>query len=179
MRLNLGCGPNRIDGYVGCDLIDGPAVDVVCSVDSLPFDDNTAEEILCEHVIEHLTFEQFNRAIIEWHRVLKVGGVLIIECPDLLGLCKQFVESNEFGRYQSYKGYWPIIAHFYGHQRGSNDDEKFAQIHKTGYTLEHLVAVLDGTGFGKFEEYEPEHGVPHTCVIRLKSTKLRKEPHRQ
>jgi predicted SAM-dependent methyltransferase len=135
------------------------------------------DEILCEHIIEHLTFEQFNRAIVEWHRVLKVGGCLIIECPDLLGLCKQFVKANEFGRFQSYRGFWSLQSHFYGHQRGSSDEEKLAQVHKSGYTMEHLKTVLDGVGFGEFDELTPLHGVPHTAVLRLKALKAREEPH--
>lgn len=177
MKLNLGCGSHKLDGYVGCDIISHPEVDVVCSVDALPFDDSSIEEVLCEHLIEHLTFEQFNRAVIEWRRVLKPGGVLVLECPDLLGLCKQFVESNEFGRYQSYKGFWSIQNHIYGHQRGWSDEEKMSQVHKSGYTEEHLNVVLSGIGFVDIKSEDPVKGVPGTCVLRISAKKSFGEVH--
>lgn len=177
MKLNLGCGPNKLDGYVGCDIIDHPGVDYVCSVDSLPFDDELVDEVLCEHIIEHLTFEQANRALVEWFRVLKVGGDLVIECPDLLGICKQFVESNEFGRYTSHNGRWPLICHLYGHQRGNSEDEKFSQIHKSGYTFEHLQYVLTGIGFEDFRAEEPVHGGDYTPVMRIRAKKAMSVKH--
>ena len=89
-----------------------------------------------------------------------------------MGLCKQFVETNEFGRFQSFQGYWPIVAHLYGHQRGNSEEEKFSQVHKSGYTVEHLKYVLTGVGFGHFKELGPVHGVPGTPVLRLLSHKL-------
>lgn len=171
MKLNLGCGPNKLDGYVGCDIIDHPGVDYVCSVDNLPFDDESVDEVLCEHIIEHLTVEQFNRSIVEWRRVLKPGGYLVLECPDLLGLCKQFVESNEFGRYCSYKGFWNIHNHIFGHQRGNSEEEKMSQVHKSGYTEEHLKIVLSGIGFINIKSEPHKKGVPGTCVLRLRAEK--------
>lgn len=173
MKLNLGCGPDRIDGFIGCDIIPGPSVDVVCSIDKLPFEDCSIEEIVCEHVIEHLTFEQANRAIEEWYRVLQDRGKLTIECPDLLGICKQFVESNEYGRYWSYKGYWAVIHCLYGHQRGKSNEEKFSQIHKSGYTVEHLSFMLEGVGFSGITEETPVYDVPFTSVLRVSSYKGR------
>ena len=169
LKLNIGCGPHRIEGYTGVDLLPGPAVDIVAPAEKLPFEDNSVDEILAEHLIEHLTFFGFNKTMAEWYRVLKPGGLLTIECPDLLGLCKQFVEANEYGRYSTYKGYWPIIAHFYGHQRGRNEAEEMSQVHKSGYTLEHLMDVLVGLGYDPESSYEekPQKATPHSPVLRL------------
>ena len=173
LKLNLGCGPNRIEGYIGVDIIPGPTVDIVASIDKLPYKDEEVDAIIAEHVIEHLTYYQFNRAMAEWHRVLKKGGTLEIECPDLLEWCKLFVASNEYGRYTSHKGHWPIIAHFYGHQRGRNEAEEMSQVHKSGYTYEHLYDVLCGVGYDceSFEHVAPKKAC---CmpVIRFRTKKL-------
>ncbi len=172
LRLNIGCGPHRIDGYTGVDLLPGPAVDIVAPCDQLPYKDGEVTEILAEHLIEHLTYFQFNKAMAEWYRVLKPGGFLIIECPDLLGLCKQFVDSNEYGRYTTYKGYWPIIAHIYGHQRGKNEAEEMSQVHKSGYTREHLQNILFGLGYDIVAVPElPQKATPHSPVLRIKAIK--------
>lgn len=169
IKLNIGCGPHRIEGYTGVDLLPGPAVDVVAPADKLPFKDEEVDEILAEHLIEHLTFYQFNRTMAEWYRVLKSGGLLTIECPDLLGLCKQFIEANEYGRYQTYKGQWPIIAHLFGHQRGKSEAEEMSQVHKNGFTEEHLAEILGGLGYDleTAMSLKPEKATPHSPVLRI------------
>jgi predicted SAM-dependent methyltransferase len=174
IRLNLGCGPHRIEGYVGVDLIGGPAVDLVSPCDKLPFKDGEVDEILAEHLIEHLTYFQFNKAMAEWYRVLKPGGKLTIECPDLEGLCKQFLEANEYGRYTTYKGYWPIIAHLYGHQRGKNEAEEMSQVHKSGYTKDRLLEILKGLGYDQINYVQPLKATPHSPVIRVEAIKCQR-----
>jgi predicted SAM-dependent methyltransferase len=170
-KINIGCRSSRIEGFENCDIVDGPEVDYVCSADGLPFEDCSIDEILSEHMIEHLTFEEFNRAINEWCRVLKPGGILTIECPDLLGVCKAFVEQNHFGQYSSSKGYWPLIAHIYGHQRGSSPEEKMSQVHKSGYTEEHLRYVLKGVGFFDITSQSPLRNNPDSPTLRIVGVK--------
>ncbi len=172
MKLNIGCRSSRISNFLNCDMVDGPCVDYVCYADVLPFEDDSVDEILSEHMIEHLTFEEFNRAIVEWHRVLKKKGVLTIECPDLYGVCKEFVELNNHAQYLSFKGYWPLIAHLYGHQRGANKEEKLSQVHKSGYTREYLIYVLHGVGFWETRDEAPKRCNPNSPTLRLKTTKV-------
>lgn len=172
MKLHLGCGDTHLDGWVNCDMLPGPAVDVVCSAVDLPFDDGVADEILSEHMIEHLTYYEFNRAMAEWYRVLKPGGLLTVECPDLLGVCRLFVESNEYARYQTSLGYWPVICQLFGHQRGKSEAEILSQVHKSGYTEEHLRNVLAGIGYGSFETAAPVGNCPGAPAFRLIARKL-------
>ncbi len=173
LKLNIGSGPYKpLEGFTNVDLLDGAYIDIVAPSHKLPIDNNSVDEILCEHMIEHLTYYQFNRTLAEWQRVLKVGGLLTIECPDLLGICKQFVESNEYGRYTTYKGGWPLIAQIAGHQRGRSDEEILSQVHKSGYTMEHLKIVLEGAGFGMFKELVPTKVMPFNPAIRLASYKI-------
>ena len=171
MKLHLGCGTTRLDDYINCDLLAGPAVDVVTPACPLPFESASVDEVLSEHMIEHLTYYQFNRAMAEWHRVLKPGGILVIECPDLLEVCRVFVESNEYGRYQSSGGYWPVIAQIYGHQRGKNEAEEMSQVHKSGYTKEHLIEVLSGVGYTDFQFHTPLKVCPGAPGLRLSCRK--------
>lgn len=160
-----------MEGWVNCDLIATPAVDVVCPADNLPFADDEADEILSEHMIEHLTYYQFNRTMAEWYRVLKPGGVLTIECPDLLAVCKLFVESTEYGRYQSSLGYWPVICQIYGHQRGRSEEEEMSQVHKSGYTPARLREILTGIGYGDFEDLPALRNAPGAPAMRLRGIK--------
>lgn len=49
----------------------------------LPFPDNYADEARAIHVIEHFWPWDTDAIVKEWVRVLKPGGQLAIECPDI------------------------------------------------------------------------------------------------
>src|SRR5437868_4749603 len=54
-RLNVGCGNQRMEGWIGIDLVATEATDVVRDIRrGLPFDDDSVEEILCDNVLEHI-----------------------------------------------------------------------------------------------------------------------------
>ncbi len=86
MKLNLGCGWKYLEGgWTNCDLY-AEKVDVRCDVRALPFPDETADEVLFSHCIEHVTREEGVKTLREIHRVLRVGGSVAIETPDRLKL---------------------------------------------------------------------------------------------
>ena len=75
-NINFGCGENRIPGW--------ECWDSDCDVTkTLPYDDNWADKILAEHLVEHLTGPEGFRFMRECHRILKPGGVLRICVPTL------------------------------------------------------------------------------------------------
>jgi predicted SAM-dependent methyltransferase len=81
VRLNLGSGSCPLQGAVNVDLVALPEVDVVHDLDVLPWpwDDASVEEIVAQDVFEHV-----NDPIgfmTESHRVLEVGGRLMIKAP--------------------------------------------------------------------------------------------------
>ena len=55
IKLNLGCGSDYRRGYINADRVRG-RVDVVLDLNVLPypFSDNTVDEILLRHVLEHV-----------------------------------------------------------------------------------------------------------------------------
>lgn len=166
-RLHLGCGPHILPGYVNCDVLALPGVDVVCPAHELPFEDGSCVEVLAEHLIEHLTFFDFQRTIAECARVLGPGGVITLECPDLEEICRLFVSASEYERYDSNQGHWPLIMQLYGHQRGRSDEEILSQVHKSGYTFARLERVLRGTGFGSVTRCEPLKARPGNPCLRV------------
>lgn len=58
-------------------------VDVVAEADALPFDDSSYDFVLNSHVIEHLPCA--TRAISEWVRVVRPGGLLFLVIPHIEG----------------------------------------------------------------------------------------------
>lgn len=172
MKLHLGCGGKHLDEYTNIDIIPGPTVDLVSSAHELnDIQDNSVDEILVEHLLEHLTFYEANRALAEWYRVLKPGGKLFIEVPDLLGLCKAFINANEYQRFQSNRGHWAVIHHIFGNQRGHTVDEILSQVHKSGYTILRLYEMLEGVGFRGLQGQKPVKNTPGSCVLRVLAIK--------
>ena len=92
MKLNLGCGDKILSGYVNVDVAPsraGKRPDVVCDLHRLErFEDGTADEILAVHVVEHFWRWEIRDVMREWVRVLKSGGRMVIECPNLASACK-------------------------------------------------------------------------------------------
>ena len=105
IRLNLGCGDLIMKGWVNVDLYCELA-DVKSDVRKLPFPDEYADEIYSSHVIEHFHFKEAFEVLKEWRRVLKPGGMITLETPDLYASCKKFVESDNDTRLGLY-------AHFF------------------------------------------------------------------
>jgi Methyltransferase domain len=87
IRLDIGCGTQKREGWVGLDAIPFQGVDHVFHIgrDSWPFEDGSVEEAYCSHVLEHLTNlgEKWERVHFfnELWRVLKLGGQCEIILP--------------------------------------------------------------------------------------------------
>lgn len=56
MKLNLGCGKDKKEGYVNIDSSDEVKPDKIWNLEKTPFPfrENSVEEIIAEHVLEHI-----------------------------------------------------------------------------------------------------------------------------
>lgn len=172
MKLNIGSNDKRVEGFENVDIVPGPNVDIVASAHDLHMiKDESVEEILAEHILEHLTFYQANLALAEWYRVLTFNGKLFIEVPDLLRICEAFIEGNEYQRFQNNIGYWSLSHQIFGNQRGRNHEENLAQTHKSGYTLDRLFSMLYGFDFAFVKEIGPVKQPKGSYVIRVEASK--------
>ena len=83
MKLNLGCGQHKIEGYVNVDQ-HGDA-DMVHNLETFPWpwSDNSIEEIMAAHVLEHLgaDFNTFAKIIQEIYRISTPNGLIKIVVP--------------------------------------------------------------------------------------------------
>ena len=82
MKIQFGSGGNILPGWVNTDLEHAVAVkDLVDITKLLPYGNEVADEILAEHVCEHITPQQLLSFLMECRRILKPGGVLRMICP--------------------------------------------------------------------------------------------------
>jgi SAM-dependent methyltransferase len=82
VTLNLGSGPRRLGTDIkNIDIIPFRGVDIVSSLESLSFTEESVSNIVCDTVLEHV--EDPYKAVAEIHRVLKPNGLLYVTLPFL------------------------------------------------------------------------------------------------
>lgn len=87
MKIDLGCGTKKKEGFIGLDQFPMPGVDHVLQIgtERWPFSDESIEEAYSNHFLEHLTnlnganerIHFFN----ELHRVLRPGAKALVILP--------------------------------------------------------------------------------------------------
>jgi len=77
--------------YTTTDLL-SPLADVKADICNLPFEDNTYDIIFCNHVLEHIPDD--TKAIQELYRVLKKGGMAILQIPQDLKRATTFADNS-------------------------------------------------------------------------------------
>ncbi len=77
--------------YTTTDLF-SPLADVKADICNLPFDDNSYDIIFCNHVLEHIPDD--TKAMQELFRVLKKGGMAILQIPQDLNRTVTFADDS-------------------------------------------------------------------------------------
>ncbi len=138
MRLNLGCGSVYEKGYINIDLHDSRA-DKIMDAKKLSYSDNEVDEIYSSHLLEHFSKHEVPLVIQEWRRVLKSGGILKLNIPNLEWCLNNFLATNECKK-------WGLpIDMIYGLQSTPGEE------HKTGFTQISIMHLLEHAGFEQIE----------------------------
>jgi len=82
IRLDIGCGPNKREGFTGVDCIKFPAVDIVTDLKgSWPWENDVVDEIHCSHCLEHFDAVERVHVYNEMFRVMKKGAKATLIIP--------------------------------------------------------------------------------------------------
>lgn len=161
VKLNLGCGDDIRPGYVNVDKF--PQNDSVVQADLpvLPFEDNSADEVVLSHVLEHFGYREGETLCREIVRVLRPGGVALIEVPDIQWCLAQFLGAPEPNGYTD-----PSYDYNTDHRWGLfaqaiwGDQHHDGLYHKWGYTAHRLLRLMHHVGFSAIEiNFVHSHGV--------------------
>jgi len=87
IKLNVACGLNPLEGYIGIDKCKESDADIILDVtkEALPYKDNSVDDITTKHTLEHFDFEGTIFVMNEFWRVLKPGHILYAIVPHRKG----------------------------------------------------------------------------------------------
>jgi SAM-dependent methyltransferase len=156
--LHVGCGPLDKSALKGFDSDDWEEIrfDIDPSVypdiegtltDMHAVDTGSIDAIYSSHNIEHVFPHEVHTVLLEFHRVLRRDGMVVLTCPDLVSVSQAVVNDKLMDTlYESPAGPIAPIDILYGH-RDAIAKGKLYMAHKTGFTYSTLYDAFFKAGF--------------------------------
>ncbi|WP_010228001.1 class I SAM-dependent methyltransferase [Gillisia marina] len=134
--------------YTTTDL-NSPLADVKADICNLPFEDNSFDFILCNHVLEHIPDD--TKAMQELYRVLSPGGIAILQIPQDLSRATTFEDNSITSRKERAK-----IFGQYDHVRVYGRDY-FDKLRSIGFKVEE-IAYTDALSPSEIDKFRLAQG---------------------
>jgi predicted SAM-dependent methyltransferase len=143
--VNIGCGYKPFEGFKNVDnlKLEGIEYPNIDARNLHCFDDNSVDYIYACHVLEHLPRNETFKTLLEWNRVLKLGGLIRISVPDWDATVKYY---NKTGDLEN------LLNWIYG---GRETEVKNEFTHKRIFNFSNLRSLLYEAGFKRIEKYTP------------------------
>lgn len=158
VRINIGCGGKILPGFVNVDLANNWSSvqpDVVCDVTGqLPFPTDHADEVHAYHVLEHIQRFKAVDCLKEWTRVLKPGGLLVLELPCFDKIVQILACDRIIGKVSDPR---MTLWGLYGDPGYENE----AMMHKWCWSLQELADTLYQVGLEEVESSKPQTHQPN------------------
>ena len=159
VKIYFGSGYEHPAGYITVDM--NPS----CS-DAEVFDDctrafpeiadNSVDKIITFHSIEHVGHRRIVPMLMEWRRILKTGGRIVIEAPNLAATIEQFAKLRaNSGEIQGDFGDGSVYETLYG---GQKDQGSF---HISLLTPYQFMVLAKASGF---EDYKIKREIPEKGI---------------
>lgn len=158
--LHVGCGSSTIkdlpayfsSGWVEfrLDINEKVNPDIVASIVDMPIvADGAFDAVFSSHNIEHLYPHEVPLAFLEFRRVLRFDGFLLIKCPDLDAVAKAIVKDGlDATIYRSEAGGISPLDVLYGHRASLRGGNLF-MAHRTGFNARLLSDCAVNAGFSR------------------------------
>ena len=153
MKLNIGCGRTYIEGWTNIDLVVSPRAlkppDLLCDIRRIKLPDACAEIAQAIHVFEHFYRYECDAVIDEWRRLLKRGGQLILEMPDLHKCCRNVLNGvvNHRNGNADQLGMWGLYGEV-------TSEDTILMAHHWLWTFKSIQPFLATHGFEDIREEE-------------------------
>ncbi len=174
---DIGCGHTTNPLYVNntlhrFDSDESCKPDFRCDVRSIPADSNVYDLAIASHVLEHLELKDVIPALIEWGRIVKPGGTLIVKVPNLAYATRAFIADKSYVHDPRWPHPYELLM-VYGSQDGA------AMYHKSGFTIS-IMRSYAAQAFGNdfditVEGTQPDGEIP-TEITLTANKKVETEP---
>jgi predicted SAM-dependent methyltransferase len=171
MKINFSCGKQTWPDFYCIDAVAHPkatrAPDLLHTIqfdegfliNPIPLGDSCADELHSYHFLEHVYAWEAPALVAEWRRLLKRGGKLILELPNLILACQNLLAGKN-----DQWGMWPL----YGNQETRDP----FMCHRTGYTPATVTKLLADHGFINIKVLPPvTHGAKANRDMRVEAVK--------
>jgi hypothetical protein len=172
LRLNVGLGADslRLQGYRQVELF-GPGTEAPALSDRglrglQAYGDGTADEVMAIHVVERLHRWEVVDVLKEWVRVLKPGGRLIVESPNLLTACETLLANPTQGAQPGENGSATLWCLY-----GDPSQRDPLATHRWLYTPFSLAEVMHEAGLQQLAQQIPEFKAGHPRDMRVVGVK--------
>jgi len=144
MKLYVGSRDYCPEGFKTVDIDPTYQPDIVADItDMKGVEDECADEVVANAVLEHIAWPNSFKALCECTRVLKWGGILRVSVPDLGLLCEEIAKG---------KAAWYPVALLYGVGQLENAFEQ----HRFGWTKEMMLQLLIFLGYDSFRHFNSD-----------------------
>jgi hypothetical protein len=167
IRLNMGSGGVEIPGYISVDKLDYRA-HIIADVLDFNLPEDSVEEIISSHMLEHISPYRVTELLVKWNKMLKPGGKLIMELPNIEELCKEFAKGDKWAKYA-------VVNCIFGSV--NTKDDTYGEItapHLFGFWPESITEHLQWSGFINIKilpEQIPHPGPTPACNMRVEAMK--------
>lgn len=121
----------------------------------MPYDDNSVDEIWLIHTIEHVEKVYHTAMLLESHRILRQGGVLLLVYPEFIKCAENYI-NNYLGK----RKYWEMTL--FGRQNHPGD------YHVCAMNTSEFLDLLTYCGFRKAKVAVDPHQANNTIVRCIK-----------
>lgn len=175
LKINAGCGPLWMPGYVNCDMstleelavqarfvgmpeAPGPGVEFVqcdLTVAPWPWDDGCAEKVMASNVLEHLDDQGLSVFLGEALRVLCAGGYMEGGVPDIERIVAYAVSGEDW----SWEPDWALGGHYETRAYNALQNMAHGWGHRQVFTRGMLEERLTRAGFAAEVTPSGYHGL--------------------
>jgi hypothetical protein len=144
LKLHLGCGNVYLNDYVNIDLSSDSLADVVSDFKDIYklYPKNSVSEILMVHSISYLRLWEAKDFFNECHYLLKEGGKLLMEFPDIEKCAVKLTKSKN-----DYPNYIEAIRGVYAFDLDQIKKKESFYTYPFGWSAWHIELELKKTGF--------------------------------
>lgn len=160
-KLNLGCGDQKLTGYINIDAEEKCKPDLIWDFvrEPLPYEKESVDEVVLFHTIEHIKKTTHPVILKRIHHVLKPEGRLVVSYPEFKEIAQRWLDNH-----RGMRKYWE--ATIFGRQLYPSDT------HLCAMDSTEFKIVLEENGFISIETFPEPAPNEFSTIVRCRRSQV-------